>query len=107
MAAIEEGQVTAAGEIGCDHHGWMLEYKLEPHAEGPLPGPSRRTIYLIGVRRWTYEGVERVGLLSAAFDSPFRGTEYHVTGDTEVKLVRHLKKGMPRMRKSDYPAEGA
>lgn len=90
-----------ARDLGAEHHGWLVEYVT---SRSSFPGPSKRVITLIGVRRWTYEGVDRVGLL-ADEPGPFRGTEYHLLAETHVTLVRHISKGVPRLRKNDYPGE--
>lgn len=95
-----------AGDLGPEHHGWLVKYAVEPDSRSSLPGPSTRTVTLIGVRRWAYEGIEYVGVL-ADESGPFRGTEYRLLAETPVTLVRHIRRGVPRLRKNDYPGEGS
>lgn len=98
-----EGQVLTAAELGRVHHGWLLDYDAPPSQDSVLPGPRKRTVTLIGIRQWTYQGRDRVGLL-ADTDRPFRGEEHIVPADTQVRLQRLIRRGVPRPRKSDYPA---
>jgi hypothetical protein len=101
--SAEKDAPFLARDLGPQHHGWLVKIPNGDHdPTRVLPGPERRTITLGGTRHWTYDGADRCGLLDLALSGPWRGTEYHVSADAEVTLVRQIKKGIPRARKGDY-----
>ena len=101
-AAPGEGDLPRAAELDREHHGWPVQ-SVPPADPAPTsPGPTPRELVLIGSRHWTYGGRVRVGLL-ADDPGPWRGREYHVPAETVVRLMRPIKKGVPRARQGDYP----
>lgn len=103
IAQVEEGQMMAARDLSQEHHGWLIKIPNSGHEPtAVIPGPTHRTITFGGIRRWTYDGGERVGILGLETGVSWRGTEYHLPADAAVTLVRHIKRGVPRPRKNDY-----
>lgn len=93
-----EGDVLAATDLTADCHGWLVTFAADDSWVG------RRTILLGGVRRWTYRGRDRVGLLDVGTDRPFHGEEYSLPAGYPVTLERRVTRGVPRPRSSDWPS---
>lgn len=81
-------------EITDEHRGWLL--KIEELSLSPF-APRHRSFVLgkgfgSGVRHWTYEGTEYVGLIDDNKSRGVVGTEWTYKADTPCELVRLVTK---------------
>lgn len=87
-AATPSG-VATVGDVTDEHRGWELRVDE--------PEPIRRRFFILGkgfgsgVRRWTHEGVEYVGLTDDVRSPGVVGTERIYRADTPCELVRQVK----------------
>lgn len=88
--------VSTVGNLTDEQRGWVIR------VEEPAPLLHRSFVlgkgFGSGVRRWTYEGVEMVGLTDDERSPGIVGTERIYRADTPCELVRQIKK--PRRKKS-------
>lgn len=86
----------AAADLTAAYHGWSIRIQEED-------GAGHRDIKLGGVRRWSRDGSDYVGVLDTDDASgTIRGTEHHLTAATICIPMRKLRASRPR--RNAYPA---
>lgn len=92
----EEGARLPVRDLGIEHHGWYI--KLDQRADDY----HADHIILGGVRRWTYDGQDLVGLLDTSTqERGVLGTEYHRSAADMCTLERRVRKTKPRAKQYD------
>jgi hypothetical protein len=89
-----EGARLPVGELSIEHHGWYIKLDARPGDYHP------QHVILGGLRRWTYEGQDRVGVLDTSTKATgVTGTEYHRNAGEMCTLERRVEKTKPRVKR--------
>jgi hypothetical protein len=83
-------QMTA-GDLTPEHYGLEITYLPAP-AIGDVTAPFRKTVVVDELRRWNYNGVDRVGVSDFTPNGGFMGTEYNLPASTEVTVGARVRK---------------
>jgi hypothetical protein len=80
------------GDLTDQHRGWQINV-IEPESIA-----GHRMVDFDGLRRWTYEGTEMVGLLCKEYDRPYKHMERAYSAETPCQLLWQIRKPKPRKR---------